>query len=185
MTKAETIIGLGFGANIGDSAGAVAAAIRAVEARGVARLVAVSSLWRTQPWGRTDQPAFANACALAATKLDPHPLLTSLQDIERDMGRVRAERWGPRAIDIDILFYGDARIDDPDLVLPHREMLRRGFVLAPLAEIAPGRRIGETIVRDALTAVDRSGLTIEAQGPDWVRARSPFNASSRRSSDPA
>lgn len=168
-TAEETVVGLGFGANVGDSAAAVAAAVRAVEARGIARLLAVSSLWRTAPWGVTDQPAFANACALGATTHDPRALLKSLQDVERDMGRVRAERWGPRVIDIDILFYGDARIEDPDLVLPHREMLRRGFVLAPLAEIAPDRAIGETTVRAALARVDRSGLTIEARGPDWFR----------------
>ncbi len=163
----ETCVGLGFGANLGDSARAVAAALRAVESRGVARLTAVSSLWRTPAWGVTDQPAFANACALALTRLAPHALLAALQQIERDMGRVRAERWGPRVIDIDILFYGDRQVADPDLVVPHKEMLRRAFVLAPLAEIAPQRRIGALTVRDALAGVAREGLYIETDAPGW------------------
>ncbi len=168
---AEPVVaGLGFGANLGDARAAIARAVREIERRGVGRRVALSSLWRTPPWGLTDQPEFLNACALVETQFAPHELLTALKTIERDLGRVDSERWGPRAIDIDILFYGDATIDDPDLVVPHRELRNRAFVLAPLAEIAAARKIGGVSVAAALEHVDLAGLTILEEGNGWAGA---------------
>jgi len=89
------------------------------------------------------------------------------------MGRTNSVRWGPRAIDLDILFYGDQKIDDSDLVIPHRDLLRRAFVLAPLAEIAGERKIAGIRVRDALAGVDAAGLEIVENGDAWrfVRRR--------------
>lgn len=161
-------VGLGFGANIGDSAGTIARAVREIERRGVGRRLALSSLWRTPPWGRLDQPDFLNACALYETRLAPRALLAALKGIEVDLGREAGERWGPRAIDIDILFYGDAALDDPDLVIPHRELRNRAFVLAPLAEICGARVIGGATVADALARVARDGLSIMHRGNGWA-----------------
>ena len=162
------LVGLGFGANIGRSAETIACAMGEIERRGLGRRIAVSSLWRTPPWGRVDQPDFLNACALYETRRPPRALLSDLKRIERDLGRVDGERWGPRVIDIDILFYGDAAIDDPDLVIPHRELQNRAFVLAPLAEIYGALQIGGVSVADALARVDRAGLSIMIEGSGWA-----------------
>ncbi len=141
-------IGLGLGGNLGDAPAAIAAALRTLVERGHVRVTAVSSTYRTAPWGPVDQPDFANACALATTDLAPRALLAEVKAVERALGRVKGERWGPRAIDVDILFHAGTTLDTPDLVLPHASLFERAFVLIPLAEIAPelviaGRRITE------------------------------------------
>jgi len=96
----------------------------------------VSNLHETAPWGMETQPWFLNAAAIGTTRLDPCELLQRCKEIERALGRMDRERWGPREIDIDLLFYGEAIIDLDDLKVPHPEMHRRAFVLTPLAEIA-------------------------------------------------
>ena len=164
------IAGLGLGANIGDSVATIARALDLVEARGIGRIVAVSSLWRTPPWGDVVQPDFRNACALVETRLAPHDLLRALKRIEADLGRTPAKRWGPRQIDMDILFHGEETCDDPDLTLPHRDMFHRAFVLAPLAEIAGDRIIGVTRVADALAQANCAGLEVIYKGAAWRRA---------------
>ena len=142
-------IGFGLGSNIGDKPANIRAALALLEARGVAALTAVSSIYQTPPWGYLEQESFANACALASTSLDPAALLAAVKGIEADMGRVETIRWGPRLIDIDILFYGDAPLSTPDLVLPHKELFNRAFVLVPLAEIAPGLKLGGRSIAEA------------------------------------
>jgi 2-amino-4-hydroxy-6-hydroxymethyldihydropteridine diphosphokinase len=151
-------IGLGLGSNIGDRAAMIARALQELEARGIARITARSSLWRTPPWGFTQQADFANLCALAETRLPPAELLSALKRLETDLGRTAGIRWGPRVIDIDILFYDDLRCEDTDLTLPHRELFRRAFVLIPLAEIAPDLTIGGRKVGDAAQEIDRAGI---------------------------
>jgi 2-amino-4-hydroxy-6-hydroxymethyldihydropteridine diphosphokinase len=141
-------IGLGFGSNIGDRAVHIARALDQIEARGIARVTATSSLWRTAPWGYAEQDEFANMCALGESSLAPADLLTAIKKVEADLGRTESVRWGPRVIDIDILFYDNVETDTANLTLPHRELFRRAFVLVPLAEIAPdlviaGRKIGD------------------------------------------
>ena len=131
-------IGLGLGSNIGDKPSQYRARARdAVRARRRAPSTKVSSIYRTAPWGYLDQEDFANACALATTALDPRGLLAEVKTIEAEMGRTSGLRWGPRLIDIDILFYDDEAFHSPELVLPHKDLFNRAFVLAPLAEIAP------------------------------------------------
>ena len=154
-----TAIGLGLGGNLGDPAATIMAACALMRSRGRVRLDAVSKLYRTAPWGRVAQPDFANACALGATALQPRDLLAEIKAVEVELGRVDSERWGPRAIDIDILFYAASSLAEPDLVIPHKSLFERAFVLVPLSEIASdmviaGRRIG-----DAAAAIDRSGVT--------------------------
>jgi 2-amino-4-hydroxy-6-hydroxymethyldihydropteridine diphosphokinase len=151
-------IGLGLGSNMGDKAGNIWTALARLEGDGVCTIAAVSSLYRTAPWGFADQEDFANACALAWTKLAPAALLGEVKRVESEMGRQTTIRWGPRLIDIDILFYGDAPIYTPDLVLPHKELFNRAFVLVPLAEIAPDLRIGGYSIADAAAGIDRSGV---------------------------
>jgi len=139
---------LALGANMGDPAANIAEAVRRLAAVPGLALVAASSLYRTAPWGVTDQPAFLNAALLARTSLAPRGLLANTQAIERAMGREPGLRWGPRPIDIDLLWVGDAVLVTDDLTLPHPGLFERGFVLLPLAEIAgervlAGRSIGE------------------------------------------
>ena len=100
--------GLGLGSNIGDKAGNIARALQLLEERGIIRLTAVSSIYRTAPWGYVEQDFFANACAVGETRLPPLELLAATNAVETEMGRKPSIRWGPRLIDIDILFHGDA-----------------------------------------------------------------------------
>jgi 2-amino-4-hydroxy-6-hydroxymethyldihydropteridine diphosphokinase len=147
-----TNTGLGLGSNLGDKAGNIARALELLEERGIVRLSAVSSIYRTAPWGYVEQDFFANACAVGETRLPPLELLAASNAVEIDMGRKPSMRWGPRLIDIDILFHGDAAFANAQLNLPHKDLFGRAFVLVPLAEIAPhlkvaGRSIAEAAAR--------------------------------------
>lgn len=101
------------------------------------RVLAVSSLYETPPWGVTDQPDFTNAVAAIGTPLPPLELLDLLKRIESSLGRKQRERWGPREIDLDILTYRKMKLDLNRLTLPHKHMLERDFVMVPLLEITP------------------------------------------------
>ncbi len=125
--------GIGLGSNLGDPAANVRAAIDALSEIGT--VTRRSRLYRTKPWGITDQPDFCNAAAIVETHLAPRELLLHLKALEFRLGRVPSERWGPRAIDFDILFYDDVSLDEPGLQLPHPRLFERAFVLVPLAEI--------------------------------------------------
>ena len=128
---------LSLGGNIGDPAAQLADAIRRLDAHDHIRVIAQSSVIRTKAWGKTDQPDFANMAAAVETDLLPIDLLHACLDIERDMGRVRHEVWGPRLIDIDIIAYERLEMDTTKLILPHRFAHERDFVLEPLREISP------------------------------------------------
>jgi 2-amino-4-hydroxy-6-hydroxymethyldihydropteridine diphosphokinase len=136
---------VGLGGNLGDSAATLTAALRALDALPQTRVMRASQLYRTAAWGVTDQPDFINAVALLHTRRTPRQLLEDLLEIERHAGRHRLEdgsdRWGPRTLDLDLLLYGDARIDEPGLHVPHPRLHERAFVLVPLAEIAPDASI--------------------------------------------
>ncbi len=154
----ETRVGFGLGSNIGDKPANIRRALAMIEERGIARLSAVSRIYRTPPWGVLDQGDFANACAIGKTRLSPYELLAAVKKIEADMGREPTRRWGPRLIDVDILFLGDHTLDDPELTLPHKELFSRGFVLAPLAEIGPDLVLDGTPVSQALAEVELAGI---------------------------
>ena len=128
---------LGLGGNLGDPQAAMAAALRSIDARDDCRVVAVSRLFRTPPWGKTDQPDFLNACAAIETDLSPRPLLALCLETEQRFKRVRQERWGPRTLDIDVLDHGGKSYADDHLLLPHPRIAERAFVLVPLCDIAP------------------------------------------------
>ncbi len=128
---------LSLGANIGDPEAQLAEAVRRIAATDNIRVTVQSTLIITKPWGKTDQPDFANLALEIETALQPHDLLKATQAIETEMGRVRQEVWGPRLIDIDIIAYGRLLMFTPELILPHAHAHERDFVLQPLREIAP------------------------------------------------
>lgn len=124
------------------------------------RLVARSSLYRSAPLGPQDQPSFINAVARLDTRLEPHQLLSALQEIELRAGRVRnAERWGPRILDLDILLYAQQVINDAQLQVPHYHMHARSFVLYPLAELAPDLELPDGVtLQQLLVNCPKDGL---------------------------
>ncbi len=149
---------LGLGSNLGDKAAMLDAAVAALAATPGIAVTARSRNYRTPPWGDTDQDWFLNGALGIATALSPHALLETCLSVEARLGRVRERRWGPRAIDIDVLHVAGATIADERLVLPHRFLRERAFVLVPLAEIAPDLVIGGETVAQALARLDRSGI---------------------------
>ena len=151
---------LALGGNVGDVRTSFERAIAELCRDDAVRLTARSADYRTPPWGVTEQAPFVNAVIAVATSLSPHGLLARAQACERALGRNRAleRRWGPRAIDIDLLAYDDLVLIDRDLILPHPHMLERAFVLVPLAELAPDRLIAGIRVGDALKRVDATGI---------------------------
>ena len=124
-----------IGSNLGDKIGNCKIAIEEIAA--FAKIVKISSCYETEPLGYEDQPNFINCAAEICTDLPPHDLLTKLNKIEDKLGRVRLEKWGPRTIDLDIIFYGEQVIKDDNLVIPHPRAHLRRFVLEPICEIAP------------------------------------------------
>jgi 2-amino-4-hydroxy-6-hydroxymethyldihydropteridine diphosphokinase len=126
-----------LGANLGDPAAQLAEAVRRIDAHPAISVVKQSQVLATRPWGKTDQPDFANQAVEVETTLKPMELLDILLGIELAMGRVREEVWGPRLIDIDIIAYDRFEIRSPRLTLPHPYAHERDFVLTPLGEIAP------------------------------------------------
>jgi len=131
-----TIAYIGIGSNIGDRETACLKAIDLLAQAG--SVIAVSSLYYTEPVGYKEQEDFINAVAAVATDRSPEELLALCHAIEDTLGRTRTMRWGPRTIDLDILLYGDQVVNKPDLIVPHPSIGSRKFVLVPLAEIAPG-----------------------------------------------
>ncbi|HXF59594.1 MAG TPA: 2-amino-4-hydroxy-6-hydroxymethyldihydropteridine diphosphokinase [Candidatus Saccharimonadales bacterium] len=128
---------VGVGSNLGDREFLIRKAVESMRDLPRTLVVRVSSLYDTDPVGEVEQPPFLNAVVWLETTLEPRELLWQLLLIEKRMGRVRSQRWGPRPIDLDLLFYDDRRIDEPDLTVPHPEAHRRGFVLLPLLELDP------------------------------------------------
>lgn len=137
-TPAEALVYVALGANLGDAQATVLQAINALARLPGTRLLRASSLYRTTPF-EASGPDFINAVAAISTRLSAPELLLCLQQLEHDQGRQRPFRNAPRTLDLDILLYGDAVINTPDLQVPHPRMGQRAFVLVPLAEIAPER----------------------------------------------
>ena len=164
------VASLGLGGNVDDVAAAFIDALGRLGAAPGVKLIALSSVYRTPPWGKRDQPDFLNMAALIETTLPASALLAFCLAAERALGRQRLERWGPRTIDIDILTYGEEMIDEPALKVPHPRLGERAFALAPLAEIAPNLCFGGRTVADWLAAVDRAGIEIDEAASAKLRA---------------
>jgi 2-amino-4-hydroxy-6-hydroxymethyldihydropteridine diphosphokinase len=128
---------IALGSNLGDRLAHLQFAVDAIGAADRVRVLAVSRVYETAPVGGPAQDAYLNAVVALATDLVPTALLALAQHIEAEAHRVRAERWGPRTLDVDILLYDDVESPDPALTLPHPRMWERGFVLAPLRDVAP------------------------------------------------
>ncbi len=132
------LVYIGVGANLGDREATIRTALDRLDAEEEIEVVRVSSLRETDAVGYLDQPRFLNGAAALETDLPPRELLERMLAVERELGRVRdGPRFGPRTIDLDLLLYGDAVVDEPGLLIPHPRMAERAFVLEPLAELDP------------------------------------------------
>lgn len=126
-----------FGSNMGDKRAYIEKALEAMKAHRQIRMKKISSVYETKPYGGVEQEDFLNGAVMFDTLLEPKELLAFLQDLEREAGREQLVHWGPRTLDLDILFYGDRILWEDDLTVPHPDMKNRDFVLKPMAEIAP------------------------------------------------
>jgi len=146
---------IGLGGNLGQPARAFGRALAALDQHSACRVVRVSPLYRSAPWGKTDQPEFVNAVAALATSLDAEALMALLGAQEKRLGRQRGvQRWGPRTIDLDLLMFGQQQFHCPELTVPHPRLHQRAFVLRPLADLDADLRVpGRGRVIDLLAAL--------------------------------
>ena len=152
---------LSIGSNLGNRTGYIREALGLLRAEENIRLTRVSSGYETEPVGFTDQEKFINGAVSLETSHGPHALLRILQGIENRLERKRTLRWGPRTVDLDILFFGDVVLDDPVLTIPHPRLTERAFVLFPLSEIAPAQvhpLTGKTVLQHLEALEDKGGV---------------------------
>ena len=166
-----TVAYLGFGSNVGDRAANLSRALALLPGHGV-RVLEVSPVYETDPVGYTDQPLFLNAACRVETALSPRELLAAIKAVEAEVGRTPTFPNGPREIDVDIILYGDAVVDEKDLTIPHPRMAERAFVLVPLADVNADTThpvLGETV----------ASLLARVPGRDGPRRRSSLGAGAR------
>jgi 2-amino-4-hydroxy-6-hydroxymethyldihydropteridine diphosphokinase len=157
VTRQRAVLALG--SNLGDSLGTLQECVKAVGRLPDTDVLAISPVYQTAPVGGPAQPDYLNAVLIVATGLAPPELLAAAHRIEAEFGRVRAERFGPRTLDIDIISYADLRSDDPVLTLPHPRAHERAFVLAPWHDIDPEAILpGRGTVGELLAGLDRDGV---------------------------
>jgi 2-amino-4-hydroxy-6-hydroxymethyldihydropteridine diphosphokinase len=132
-----TRVYLALGSNLGDRLGYLQGAVDELRATNTLRVIAVSRVYETDPVGGPEQDAYLNAVVAIDTDLVPRDVLSLAHALEERAARVRAEHWGPRTLDVDVLLYGDVHLDEDGLTIPHPRMWERGFVLAPLRDVAP------------------------------------------------
>lgn len=156
MSQSHRVV-LALGGNMGDVPAHFASALHEVT-RQYCTLIACSALYRTPPWGKTDQPDFLNMAAHLTTSLSAHELLAVCLKIEQSHGRQRGEKWGPRTLDLDIIDFDGCQMQDADLTLPHPRAHERAFVLVPMAEIAPEVMLGAHNVAWYKAHCDQTGI---------------------------
>lgn len=162
---------LGLGGNIGNVQANMAVALQLLSAGQAVEILAVSPIYKTPPWGKTDQDWFLNAAAKISTTLSPELLLDACLLAEKALKRERIVRWGPRTIDIDLLIYEGVEQDSDTLTLPHPRMHERSFVLKPLADISPKLLIYRKSVSDWLKGCDVEEIELHSAESDWHLAR--------------
>jgi len=153
---ADERVFVGLGSNLAEREENLRAALNGISSLAGTRVAQVSAFRETPPWGVEDQPAFLNAVAEIRTALEPEALLEAVKRLEGELGRVPSFRWGPRLIDIDLLLYGERRLQTDRLTLPHPRILERPFVWEPLAEIAP----------EVVEELRRAVVPLRSTGPD-------------------
>lgn len=158
---------IGLGGNVGDVQKSLSIALEKMNAEKNVQVTAVSSLYKTPPWGVEDQDWFLNACAKLKTKLAPLELLNFVKDIEVQLQRKKTYRWGPRTIDIDLLIYEGVELIDDRLTLPHPRMSGRAFVLLPLNEIGPNLKVKDKKISECLEQLDLSEIEKVENNLTW------------------
>jgi len=178
MREGGELVFVAVGANLGDREATFAAVVRAVEREGDLLLLGASTVYETDPIGPPGQDAYLNAVLGLKCWLSPLALLRRLQTIEaalgRDPARAQEQRWGPRTVDLDLLFFGERCIDLPELSVPHPRAHERAFVLMPLAELAPSLvhpRLGVTIEQMLRSVLDTEGVRPWRRPHGWPGAR--------------
>ncbi len=159
---------VGLGSNVGDRRASLAHAVSLLRGAPSVRVVALSALYETPPWGYTAQAPFLNAVLSLDTALGPRQLLVALKSFEARIGRRRTFRWGPRVIDLDLLAYDDLTLDRPGLSLPHPAIPDRAFVLVPLADVDPGYRSPDGRAIPELLASLDLGAIRRVEEPSWA-----------------
>jgi len=146
---------IGVGSNQGDSIGIIKKALKLINRVSSVKVARVTPLYKTQPLGYTNQPWFYNTAAELEVDITPFQLLDELQEVEKELGRVRTIRWGPRTIDLDILLFGDRAIKHARLIIPHPRMLERAFVMVPLAQLIPYKIIEGSTVKEIAGTLEK------------------------------
>lgn len=176
MRRGGEIVYVAIGANLGDRTATFSATIRAIEAESDLLLLFASPIFETEPMGPAGQGRYLNAVIQLRVWLDPLELLRRLQSIEVSLGRDRSRetlRWGPREIDLDILFFGDRCIETPELVVPHAHAHERSFVMAPMATLSPSfvhPRLGRSVDEIASSFSDLAEVRVWPSPPGWPGA---------------
>lgn len=151
------MIVLGLGSNMGDRENNLAGALRLLAEKYSVVVDRISSIYETAPFGMTDQPDFLNMVAVVKTELSPVKLLEACLEAERELGRIRVLKWGPRIIDVDLLSYNEVHLDTERLVLPHPGICERAFVLIPLREVAPDLVLQNGLMPEQIVRENFSG----------------------------
>ncbi|WP_459838352.1 2-amino-4-hydroxy-6-hydroxymethyldihydropteridine diphosphokinase [Halanaerobaculum tunisiense] len=153
-----TSVYLGLGSNQGDREKNLDQAVDLIASFPQTELKELSSVYETEPWGYTEQPKFLNLCLELETELAPYDLLAECQKVEEKLDRTRQIKWGPRTIDVDILFYNDLNLNDSQLTIPHPRLHNRAFVLVPLCELNPDLVFQGEKITYWLEEVDKEGI---------------------------
>jgi dihydroneopterin aldolase / 2-amino-4-hydroxy-6-hydroxymethyldihydropteridine diphosphokinase len=171
LKKQQHLATVGLGSNLGNREALLSEAVKHLEAPGGNRLIKASSVYETEPFGKVDQDWFLNGVVQMETSLDMKAFFHLLQDVETRLGRERKEHWGPRTLDLDLLFFDNVVFSDHELTLPHPGIPARRFVLEPLLEISPdlihpslGKTVRELLqeTRDACKANRLAGVPLVA-----------------------
>lgn len=161
---------LGLGGNVGDVLGNMSGALMRLDQHEMVSVVEVSEVYKTPPWGITEQDWFLNCCASIDTSLSPQKLLNTCLEIEKDLKRVRGKRWGPRSVDIDILVFGQLAVELPDLTIPHPRMHQRAFVMLPLADIAKELKVNSKTPVEWIKELDCDDIQKVELPEKWWRS---------------